>query len=40
VQITTAQYTGRLDENFAPDPLDDEESVTNVRGDFTVFLFF
>jgi len=40
VQITTAQYTSRLDENFAPDPLDDEESVTNVRGDFTVFLFF
>jgi hypothetical protein len=40
VQVTTAQYTTRLDENFAPDPLDSEEAVTNVRGDFTVFLFF
>jgi len=40
LQATTVQYTGRLDENFAPDPTDDEESVTNLRGDFTVFLFF
>jgi hypothetical protein len=40
VQVTTAQYTARLDDHFAPDPLDDEESVTNVRGDLSVFLFF
>lgn len=40
VQVTTAQYTARLDDTFAPDPLDDEESVTNIRGDFSVFLFF
>lgn len=40
LQVTTAQYTGRLDENFAPDPTDNEEPVTNIRGDFTVFLFF
>lgn len=40
VQITTAQYSSNFDENFAPDPTDDEDSVTNVRGDFTVFLFF
>jgi hypothetical protein len=40
VQVTTAQYTARLDDHFAPDPTDDEEAVTNVRGDFSVFLFF
>jgi hypothetical protein len=40
VQATTAMYTGRLDANFAPDPTDTDESVTNIRGNFTVFLFF
>ena len=40
VQVTTAQYTARLDEHFAPDPADNEDAVTNVRGDFSVFLFF
>ncbi len=40
VQVTTAQYTARLDDHFAPDPTDDEEPITNVRGDFSVFLFF
>ena len=40
VQVTTAQYTARLDDHFAPDPAADEDAVTNVRGDFSVFLFF
>jgi hypothetical protein len=40
VQVTTAQYTARLDDHFAPDPLDGEDSVTNVRGDISIFLFF
>ncbi|WP_158666592.1 hypothetical protein [Salinibacter altiplanensis] len=40
VQVTTAQYTARLDDHFAPDPADAEEPVTNVRGDLSVFLFF
>jgi hypothetical protein len=38
--VTTAQYTARLDDHFAPDSADDEDSMTNVRGDFSVFLFF
>jgi hypothetical protein len=40
VQVTTAQYTATLDDHFAPDPADNEDSVTNVRRGFSVFLFF
>mgnify|MGYP006306638061 CR=1 FL=1 len=38
--IDTVLYASALDPEFAPDPLDDDESVTNVRADFSVFLFF
>jgi len=38
LQITTAAYASEFDENYAP--TGDTESVTNVRGNVSVFLFF
>lgn len=38
VQITNATFASSFDENYAP--AGDTNSVTNVRGDFSVFLFF
>lgn len=38
VQVTTATYAASFDENYAPSG--DTDSVTNVRSNFTVFLFF
>ena len=38
--IDTAMYASGLDEELAPETGDDDESVTNVRADFSVFLFF
>ena len=40
LQVDNALYASQLDEEFAPDPTDEDESVTNVRTDFSVFLFF
>ena len=40
VQIDDVVYASRLGADFAPAPTDDDESVTNVRTDFSVFLFF
>lgn len=40
LQIDDVLYASQLDAELAPDPLDDDESVTNVRTDFSVFLFF
>ena len=37
-QFTNATYAAGFDENYAPDG--DTDSVLNVRGNFTVFLFF
>jgi hypothetical protein len=37
-QFTNATYASSFDENYAPDG--DTDSVLNVRGNFTVFLFF
>jgi hypothetical protein len=37
-QFVNATYAARFDENYAPDG--DTDSVFNVRGNFTVFLFF
>ncbi|PEN12872.1 hypothetical protein CRI94_12780 [Longibacter salinarum] len=37
-QFTSATYAASLDENYAPNG--DTDSVLNVRGNFTVFLFF
>lgn len=38
LQVTTASFADGFDANYAPDG--DTDAVTNVRGDFTVFLFF
>ncbi len=40
LQIDDVVYASALDEEFAPAPTDDDDSVTNVRTDFSVFLFF
>ena len=40
LQIDDALYASALDAELAPDPTDDDESVRNVRTDFSVFLFF
>ena len=40
LQIDDAVYASALDSELAPDPADDDDSVTNVRTDFSVFLFF
>jgi hypothetical protein len=38
--ITSALYASQLDDSLAPDAQDADDAVTNVRGNFTVFLFF
>jgi hypothetical protein len=36
--MTSARYASRFDENYAPNPADGDDPVTNVRGNFSVFL--
>jgi hypothetical protein len=38
--ITSALYASELDDALAPDAQDADEAVTNIRGNFSVFLFF
>jgi len=38
--ITSALYASELDDALAPDAQDADEAVTNVRGNFSVFVFF
>ncbi|NBC15938.1 MAG: hypothetical protein GVY18_01340 [Bacteroidetes bacterium] len=38
--VTSALYASELDDAFAPDAQDADEAVTNVRTNFSVFLFF
>ena len=38
LEVTSAAYASRFDERYKP--IGDTEAATNVRGNFTVFLFF
>lgn len=40
LQVTSAVYSGGFDDRYAPDPATSDDPVTNVRNDFTVYLFF
>ena len=40
LQVTSAAYSGGFDAEYAPDPSTSDDAVTNVRNDFTVYLFF
>ena len=40
LEMTSARYASRFDENYAPNPADGDDPVTNVRGNFSVFLSF
>lgn len=40
LELTSARYASAFDENYAPDPADGDDPVTNVRGNFSVFLSF
>jgi hypothetical protein len=40
LEMTSARYASAFDENYAPDPADGDDPVTNVRGNFSVFLSF
>jgi len=40
LEITSVRYASAFDENYAPAPADGDDPVTNVRSNFSVFLFF
>lgn len=40
LEMTSARYASTLDANYAPDPASGDDPVTNVRGNFSVFLSF
>jgi hypothetical protein len=40
LEVTSALYASRFDDSYAPAATDADESVTNVRGNLAVFLFF
>ncbi|WP_022835200.1 hypothetical protein [Salisaeta longa] len=40
VEATSALYASGFDSSYAPDAQDTDDAVTNIRGNFSVFLFF
>lgn len=40
LEVTSARYASSFDDNYAPNPADGDDPVTNVRGNFSVFLSF
>lgn len=40
VEVTSALYASEIDEEFRPDATDDDERITNVRGNVAVFYVF